>query len=138
MEKKRAYVKPSLESEAFVPNTYVAACGDQNVVYKFTCDAGGGVRGSVYQETNGRDGLQTRGGWGYRADRELTDWSWSYYYACNEMHEASTDDEFVEGYFCAGGNTRNAQKVIIWKGPNGDDIHCTTNLDMNSWITEKS
>lgn len=138
MEKKRAYVKPSLESEAFVPNTYVAACGDHGVVYKFTCTAGGGTHGSVYQETNGIDGLQTSGGLGYRADRELTDWPWSYYYACNKTHEASSDDEFVNGYFCAGDRTRNPMKVVIWKGPDGGDIHCTPNLDMNEWETVKS
>lgn len=40
MEKKRAYVKPSLESEAFVPNTYVAACGDSGTTYLFECNAG--------------------------------------------------------------------------------------------------
>ena len=108
------------------------------MVYKFKCTAGGGTLGSVYQETNGRDGLQTRGGWGYRADRELTDWSWSYYYACNETHEADSTDDFLNGYYCANGNTRKAQQVIIWRGASGHNIHCTTNLDKNSWETAKS
>ena len=47
------YVKPTMESEAFVPNTYVAACGDSGTTYLFTCDAGGGKSGTVYLETNG-------------------------------------------------------------------------------------
>lgn len=32
--------------------------GDSGVVFKFNCDAGDGVYGSVYQETNGQTGLQ--------------------------------------------------------------------------------
>lgn len=135
---KRAYVKPTMESETFVPQAYIAACGDSGTDYIFTCDAGGGTPGSVYQETNGRDGLQTRGGWGYRADRELTDWSWSYFYACNEGHIASSTSDFLDGYYCPNGNTRNAQRVIIWRGEHGDDIHCTTNLNQDSWEIAKS
>lgn len=53
MEKKKAYVKPSMESETFVPNTYVAACGDENKVYLFTCDGGGGAYGGVWHDDNG-------------------------------------------------------------------------------------
>ena len=30
MENKRAYIKPILESETFVPQNYIAACGDIN------------------------------------------------------------------------------------------------------------
>lgn len=36
---KKVYTKPELKSEAFVPQTHVAACGDSGTVYKFTCDA---------------------------------------------------------------------------------------------------
>ena len=135
---KEMWTEPRIEVQKFAANEYVAACGDSGTVYKFACTASGGTYGSVCEETNGRDGLQTRGGWGYDADRELTDWPWSYYYACNEKHTAESTDDFLNGYYCAGDNTRNAQKVIIWRGPNGDDIHCTTNLDKNTWETAKS
>ena len=135
---KEMWTEPRIEVQKFAANEYVAACGDSGTVYKFECTAGGGTHGSVYEETNGRDGLQTRGGLGYRADRELTGWPWNYYYACNEKHTAESTDDFLNGYYCAGDNTRNAQKVIIWQGPNGDDIHCTTKLNMNEWETEKS
>ena len=37
---KKVYTKPELKSEAFVPQTHVAACGDSGTVYKFTCNAG--------------------------------------------------------------------------------------------------
>ena len=132
------YVKPMMESEVFAANEYIAACGDSGVTYKFECNAGRGIHGSVYQETNGREGLQTSGGWGYRADRELTSWPWNYYYACNEEHTADSTDDFVSGYYLPNDNSRNAQQVIIWRGPNGDDIHCTTNLNQDSWETAKS
>ncbi len=135
---KEMWTEPEIEVQKFAANEYVAACGDSGTVYKFECTAGGGTHGSVYVETNERDGLQTRGGQGYSADRELTDWPWDYYYACNEKHTAESTDDFLNGYYCAGDNTRNAQKVIVWRGPNGDDIHCTTNLDKNTWETAKS
>lgn len=141
MEKKRAYVKPSLESEAFVPNTYVAACGDHGVVYKFKCDAGGGKSGLVYLETNGRPGLQT--GWG--GDQSLGG-----YYACGTTHEADSDDPFLNGYYVTeewvpgsgfwnpGHWEEKVTDVIVWRGPYNNNVHCTTNLDKNSWETAKS
>ena len=40
---KSVYVKPVMISERFLPNEYVAACGDTEYgKYKFKCDAGGG------------------------------------------------------------------------------------------------
>lgn len=138
MEKK-AYVKPSLESETFVPQTYIAACGDSGVVYKFKCDAGNGVYGSVYQETNGRAGLQT----GLGGDTRIASYSSSFFgesgfHACGTTHEANSDDGFFNGYYCPQGNTRNPIQVIIWKGRWGRNVHCTTNLDQDSWETVKS
>ena len=58
---KRAYVKPTMESETFVTQAYIAACGDSGTTYLFKRDDGGGRSGTVYLETNGRAGLQT--GW---------------------------------------------------------------------------
>ena len=56
---KRVWENPLTMVQQFVPNEYVAACGDSGTTYLFTCDAGGGRIGSVYLETNGRPGLQT-------------------------------------------------------------------------------
>lgn len=131
MLNKRMYIKPVLESETFVPQNYIAACGDLNKVYKFKCDAGGGRYGYVYLETNGQPGLQT----GWRGDRYLSD-----YHACGTTHEASTKDEFLDGYYVTSsgfGGTKTTP-VIVFRGPNKDNTHCTENLDMNSWETEKS
>lgn len=135
------YVKPTMESEAFVPNTYVAACGDSGTTYLFTCDAGGGKSGTVYLETNGRPGLQT--GWG--GDRSLGG-----YHACGTKHEADSDDAFLDGYYVTKewvpgsgfGNPGHMETVvtdvIVWRGPYNNNTHCTTNLDMDSWETAKS
>lgn len=132
MLNKRMYIKPVLESETFVPQNYIAACGDLNKVYKFKCDAGGGVSGSVYLETNGKEGLQT--GWG-GGDKYL-----SGYHACGSTHEAKTTDDFLDGYYVTSslfGGTK-VTPVIVWRGPDNDNTHCTENLNMDSWETAKS
>ena len=57
--KKRVWENPLTMVQQFVPNEYVAACGDENKVYKFKCDAPVGlIQGWVYLETNGVPGLQ--------------------------------------------------------------------------------
>lgn len=128
---EKVWVRPLTMVQQFEANEYVAACGDLNKVYKFKCDAGGGRSGSVYLETNGKPGLQT--GWG--GDRYL-----SGYHACGTTHEAKTTDDFLDGYYVTSswfGGTKTTP-VIVWRGPNNDNTHCTENLDMNSWETEKS
>lgn len=126
----REYVKPTMEGEVFAANEYIAACHDINKVYKFKCDAGGGRSGDVYLETNGKPGLQT--GWG--GDRYL-----SGYHACGTTHEAKTTDDFLDGYYVTSSwfGTKTTP-VKVWRGPNNDNTHCTENLNMDSWETEKS
>lgn len=128
---KNVWVQPQTVVQQFVANEYVAACHDINKVYKFKCDAGGGRSGDVYLETNGKPGLQT--GWG--GDRYL-----SGYHACGTTHEAKTTDDFLDGYYVTSswfGGTKTTP-VIVWRGPHNDNTHCTENLDMDSWETEKS
>lgn len=128
---EKVWVRPLTMVQQFEANEYVAACGDLNKVYKFKCDAGGGKSGSVYLETNGKPGLQT--GWG--GDRYL-----SGYHACNITHEAKTTDDFLDGYYVTSswfGGTE-VTPVMVWRGPNNDNTHCTENLDMDSWETVKS
>ena len=124
----REYVKPMMDSEVFVANQYFSACGDSGTTYLFTCDAGGGAKGDVYVESNGQDGLQ-------RDDRCLTPGLLRYYHACNVTHYADTNDEFLNGYYVPFGGS--AQKVIIWTD-HGRNVHCTTNLNRDSWETTKS
>lgn len=132
----RSYRKPMMNVEKFVANEYVAACGASGVVYKFKCDAGGGKSGKVYLETNGKEGLQTIGGWGYSADDYL-----SKYHACGITHEAESTDSFRNGYYVVEGGwfqEDTVTPVIVWRGPNNDNTHCTKNLNMDSWETAKS
>lgn len=130
---KRAYVRPTMVGERFVANEYVAACGDTEYSkYKFTCDAGGGVSGDVYRESNGKPGFQKGYGlFGYEGDEWLGG-----YHACGTTHEASTTDDFQNGYYIPDGG--DAVDVIIWRGKRGDNIHCTTNLNRDSWEATKS
>lgn len=131
----RSYRKPMMNVEKFVANEYVAACGDENKVYKFKCDAGGGIKGDVWTD----DGTNLTPGHEY------------YYHACSKTHDASTEDDFIYGYFYEnGGNDKKTRwipfvgeseyprtRVIIWT-EGGTNVHCTTNLNMDSWVIAKS
>ena len=125
---KRKYERPWMVGEEFSPNEFIAACGDSNTVYKFKCDAGGGVVGNVYLEMNDQEGLQT----GKGGDILLGG-----YKACGTTHEAQTTDDFLDGYYVTGSG-RNVTPVIVWRGPENDNTHCTENLDMSKWETTKS
>ena len=129
MERK-VWRRPRTEVQKFEANEYVAACHDWNTVYKFKCDAGGGASGNVYQDTNGN------GEYDFLVDKELTGWILQSYHACGKEHEAPTDDEFFHGFYRPFG-TLNYQQVIIWTD-GGTNIHCTTNLNQDSWETAKS
>jgi hypothetical protein len=134
----KKWSRPVTFVQKFEANEYVAACGDSGTKYLFTCDAGGGKSGTVYLETNGQPGLQT--GWG--GDRSLGG-----YHACGTKHEADSDDDFLQGYYVTeeyvegwpwGHYEEVTTDVIVWRGPWGDNVHCTTNLDKDSWETAKS
>lgn len=132
------YVKPTMESEAFVPNTYVAACGDHGATYLFTCDAGGGAWGDVYLN----DGTN------------LTSGSRYYFHACMEKHSAPTADPYEDGYLILNGGNDETRHwvgipmfgghweyyekipVKIWRGDG--NVHATAQLDMDEWTIEKS
>lgn len=131
---KGTWEAPRIMVQEFEANEYVAACGDENKVYKFTCTAGDGKRGDVYTE----DGTN------------LTLGDWRYYHACGITHEAPATDEFIDGYYIQnGGDDKTGHwtmhgweeyekiPVIIWT-EGGTNVHCTTNLDMNAWTTAKS
>ena len=133
---KAVYENPKMMVQPFVPDEYVAACGDSGTTYLFKCDAGGGVSGNVYVESNGVEGLQTRGQWVGRhwqaADRSLGG-----YHACGTTHEADSEDDFLKGYYVPYWSN-DVTDVIIWRGPHNNNVHCTTNLNQDSWETAKS
>lgn len=134
----RSYKRPTMTVERFVPNEYVAACGDENKVYKFKCDAGGwiGQGGNVYLETNGEPGLQIID---RNPDQCLTKGLWNGYTPCGETHEASVNDDFLKGYFLPFGQELfRAVDVMVWRGPNNNNVHVTRNLRQEEWETDKS
>lgn len=129
---KRAYVRPTMVGERFVANEYVAACGDQNKVYKFKCNAQDwtGLTGSTVW-LNGPDGQP----------ETSDDIRLGSYGKCGAEHEAKTTDEFSRGYLkknIGGYPMGQRLDVIVWRGEKGDNIHCTKNLDMKTWETAKS
>lgn len=128
---KKTWEEPKIMVQQFMPNEYVATCGDKNRVYNFVCDAGGGTPGTVYEDSN------HNGKWDLFGDEALTGHILPTYHACGETHSAPTDDEFIEGFYLPNSNPGKAMKVIIWTD-GGTNIHCTTNLNMNEWTTAKS
>ena len=134
---KKTFTMPRIVVEQFVPNEYVAACGDSGTTYLFTCDAGGGVPGNVYVESNNEPGFQEPVYSSYFPWEQISgDTYRSQYYACNKKHEASSNSEFLNGYYIAFGSNE-AIPVIIWT-EGGKNTHCTTQLDTSKWETAKS
>ena len=127
---KKTWEEPRILVQQFMPNEYVAACGDENKVYNFVCDAGGGTPGKVYKDSNNNGKLDLR-------DEALTGHILETYHACGGTHSAPTDDEFIDGFYVPISNPLEVTKVIIWTD-GGTNVHCTTNLRQDSWETEKS
>lgn len=114
---KKAYVKPSMESEAFVPNQCVAACENPSS-YVGYCD----ISGPVYEDSN-RNGQYDEG-------RD------SYLYtntACDQMYESTTMphnnafvvnrewvwDDFLQGHY----------ETVVTPVFNYMDVHVTQHID---------
>lgn len=119
---RKTWEEPRILVQEFVANEYVAACGEENKVYKFECNAG---NPDHYYRVFLNNGTQLAG-------------FWAPYGPCGKTHDASTKDDFLSGYMDDISTLENDNiKVIIWT-EGGTDVHCTKNLDMNSWTTEKS
>lgn len=134
---KKNYVSPMMVGERFVAEEYVAACGDSEYgAYNFRCDAGSsGLYNTVYYETNGVDGLQTEYYWDRGKLIKPDEYRTSRYYPCGETHTAPTNDEFLNGY-CITPDGKTLP-VIIWTD-HGTNVHCTANLNRDSWELAKS
>lgn len=153
---KIIWSKPEMNEFAFAANDYVAACGDQNMIYKFVCDA---LRGDLYYWAKRvYQGLPIIGHW------EDTEWTkqdgvvdgkvdssllgdasrLGGYHPCKATHEAPKTDEFYDGFVDTNDNNQfdDGEGVIVWLERNSwggiKDYHATTNLNMNSWTTAKS
>lgn len=125
---KKTWEEPKILVQKFVANEYVAACGEEKKVYKFECNAGSadGYGNLHHYRVYTDDG------------RLLAGLLSGLYGPCGETHDASTKDDFLEGYMDDVNTWGNDNiPVIIWT-EGGTNVHCTTNLDMDDWTTAKS
>lgn len=128
---KQVWENPKIYVEKYIPNEYIAACGDENKMYKFVCDAPGGTL-YYYPTSDGSiDGSYNGTG---RARRLGS------YDPCFTTHEASVTSDFYDGFvdYNRNGRQDDGEGVIVWRGPSNNNGHATKNLDMNSWVTAKS
>lgn len=154
---KKIYKHPVMKCEEFQTTEFISACGASGVVYKFTCDAGYvekphtatkyGFLGipveicgcGVNHGSSASGTYQAAGHWTVRdsSGNKLT--GSSYYHPCGTTHEADSDGIFILGTMDNQATDEiEAIPVMIWRGENGNNVHCTTKLDMNSWETAKS
>lgn len=128
---KKIWIKPMATVEEFAANEYVAACGDKNTVYKFVCDAPGGILCYYPESDDNIDGNYTG-----RGDAELVGLS---YTPCDKKHDAPTSDEYYDGYVRS---LFGKSDVIVWveRDESGEIVngHATKQLDMEKWETAKS
>lgn len=128
---KKAYVKPSMESEEFVPSEYVAACSG-GATYVGHCD----ISGSVYIDGDG-DGILTRG----KGSEDYYKYTNS---ACDRLYESDqmpTFNAFVmkgdweaiewETYPIIGKVPVKWQAKDAIRVFNYNDVHVTQNIDTN-------
>lgn len=122
---KKIWSAPEAIAEQFAANEYVAACGDENMVYKFTCNARGGNLYADYDNDGDMDLLGS-------------------YTPCRGSHESPVNDTYVPGFVDRNRNRREdpGEAVYVWieydRRGRVDDAHATGNLRMDSWETAKS
>ena len=104
---RQVYESPKMFVQEFVPNEYVAACGDVNKIYRFVCNAG------TYDTLLGYD-VYTNG-----EDGKPGTWDDVYlggYTPCDATHDASTTDEFIEGYMRKDYGLIGGSKIDVISG----------------------
>ena len=131
---RKVWRRPLTRVQQFEANEYVAACGDSGVVYNFECNAG-----SRWDSYN----VYFDDGTPFASSNGNEEWyaQFTGYHPCGATHEAESNSGFYDGYMYLqdwwGDNSGDRIDVIIWTD-NGTDVHCTTNLDQDSWETAKS
>lgn len=149
---RREYVRPAMVGEMFTANEYCSSCGESGTVYHFTCDAGyiekkhtEGFCGCGKTHSSLFGGIPSgyyigKGKW-YVTDANGKSLMKGYdsYSPCGSVHEAESDSPFTVGYMDnLATSEKEAIKVMTWAGPKNNNIHCTTELDINKWETAKS
>ena len=141
---KNTYVKPEMQVEEFLANQYVAACGDSGKIYSFICNAGlGYTHEEIIYHFGWTERKQVQDKFNvYKSDGTKLVGSgkkFTSYHPCGETHSAPSDGEFFSGYIDDQETSAVEHiPVVIWTGKNKDNVHCTTNLDIETWETAKS
>ena len=127
---KKTWEEPKIMVQKFIPNEYVAACGESGVVYNFKCNAGEKNKQYAVKDSNGKVA---------KISKRYMDGLLSYYHPCGETHKADSNSGFLKGYHLDDPWTSEDEniEVIIWTD-HDTDVHCTTQLDMHEWTTAKS
>ncbi len=135
---KKEWKIPRMVVERFTPNEYVSSCADGEIKYLFTCDAGESklyysiedANGNGLQVTQNNNLVDVYGG----ASRDTS------YKPCGKTHETSMSYNYITGYFLDAVKTTNVNEhipVIIWIDDD-KDVHCTKNVQINSWQKNQS
>lgn len=129
METMKIWESPKTVVQSFEAQEYVAACGDQNKVYKFVCDADAGT---LYYYENSTAEAERVGN----------------YSPCAKTHETSVSDTYYDGFVDYNNNQSEDadEKVKVWLewswlpviGSFISNGHATKNVNMNTWETAKS
>ncbi len=135
---KKTWEEPRILVQQFMPNEYVAACGDTEYGnYLFECNAPAGTL-YYYPQSDGKiDGHYY--GWG-SAEKMGS------YTPCGATHEAPTTGDFYDGFVDRNRNglQDSDEGVIVWRNLEWWGLgyrwngHATTNLDMESWTKDRS
>ena len=121
---KRNYVKPLLNSEEFVPQTYVAACGDETVTWSIKCNVPEGT-GFIDKNNNGK----------------YDEWYDTYLasgYGCGVYHEGVTlpKGETPQQNASWVDTKGNVQGVFFWKTNNSNTGHHFSLVEEADWHKE--
>lgn len=144
---KNEYVKPEMNFEEFSSNSYVAACGDTNKEFNFTCNAT--IKGNHWSWGEKYDNVYYWPSSQFNpatSEPNISSYSsakatyLSLYHPCGSTHKASASTNFYLGFVDKDddGKYDNGEGVIIWRGPKNDNTHCTSNLNVKTWETAKS
>lgn len=128
--KQQVWSSPKTAFEEFVPQNYIAACGDSGAVYKFECNA---PSGNMYVPDPNNSGSYLVEGRSYSP--------------CGKTHETPVADTYYDGFIDRNRNRTQdigeEVKVYLefssWRGEtyvsNG---HATGNVNMETWEIAKS
>lgn len=121
---KRNYVKPILNSEAFVPQTYVAACGDESVTWSIKCNVPYGT-GFIDNNNNNK--------YDYRTDTYLAQGS-----GCGVYHKGVTlpKGETPQQNAKWVDSNGKVQGVFFWKTNNSNNGHHFSLVEEGDWHKE--